>query len=180
MGEKTGQQGGAKTLTLIRHAKSSWKDAACDDFDRPLNKRGEGDAPAMGRLLLELGLQPDHWLASPARRARRTAEEMAKAFALPPEAIHWEKEIYEAGSATLLALVRGLPPQCQDVFLIGHNPGFTILANQLGDRPLENLPTCGVYRLLFPVSSWQEIGPGGGRCVFLVTPRGGVERRTAS
>ena len=36
-----------KTLTLVRHAKSSWKDSSLADRDRPLNKRGEHDAPLM-------------------------------------------------------------------------------------------------------------------------------------
>jgi phosphohistidine phosphatase len=40
-----------KTLLLLRHAKSSWKDTDLDDHDRPLNKRGKRDAPRMGQLL---------------------------------------------------------------------------------------------------------------------------------
>ena len=40
-----------KTLYIIRHAKSSWKDMTLDDFDRPLNKRGELNAPFMGSKL---------------------------------------------------------------------------------------------------------------------------------
>jgi phosphohistidine phosphatase len=31
-----------KTLLVLRHAKSSWNDAALDDHERPLNKRGRG------------------------------------------------------------------------------------------------------------------------------------------
>ena len=30
-----------KTLTLIRHAKSSWDDPAVSDKERPLNRRGD-------------------------------------------------------------------------------------------------------------------------------------------
>ncbi len=33
-----------KTLLALRHAKSSWDDAALDDHERPLNKRGQRDA----------------------------------------------------------------------------------------------------------------------------------------
>ena len=48
-----------KTLILVRHAKSSWKDAYLLDIDRPLNKRGQRDAPMMGKRLAEreLGLE---------------------------------------------------------------------------------------------------------------------------
>lgn len=40
-----------KTLTLLRHAKSSWRNTGLADRDRPLNKRGEKDAPDMGRRI---------------------------------------------------------------------------------------------------------------------------------
>ena len=35
-----------KTLTLLRHAKSSWDDPAMRDFDRPLYRRGRAAARA--------------------------------------------------------------------------------------------------------------------------------------
>ena len=47
------------TLTLLRHAKSSWVDASLGDFDRPLAARGEEAAPRMGAFLIKRGLIPD-------------------------------------------------------------------------------------------------------------------------
>ena len=41
----------AKQLHLLRHAKSSWTNAALGDRERELNKRGRRDAPRMGRAL---------------------------------------------------------------------------------------------------------------------------------
>src|SRR3990172_12140295 len=67
-----------KTLMLLRHAKSSWKDAEVPDHDRPLNKRGKKTAPQMGRLLSTEGLVPDLILSSTAVRARETAKAVAK------------------------------------------------------------------------------------------------------
>src|ERR1700751_1034506 len=40
-----------KTLYLLRHAKSSWKDPGLDDLDRPLNKRGRETAKTMAAYL---------------------------------------------------------------------------------------------------------------------------------
>src|SRR5436189_490239 len=67
-----------KTLFLIRHAKSSWDDTALPDKDRPLNDRGKRDALKMGKRLAKRDVKPDLILSSPARRALRTAEVVAK------------------------------------------------------------------------------------------------------
>ena len=67
-----------KTLFLIRHAKSSWDDTALPDKDRPLNDRGRRDAPKMGERLAKRDVKPDLILSSPAVRALRTAEIIAK------------------------------------------------------------------------------------------------------
>ena len=63
-----------KTLLVLRHAKSSWKEDSLPDRERPLNKRGQEDAPKMGALLRKQDLLPDLVLSSPALRARSTAE----------------------------------------------------------------------------------------------------------
>jgi phosphohistidine phosphatase len=63
-----------KTLLLMRHAKSSWKHPDLPDQDRPLNKRGEKDAPRMGKYLKEKELVPQVILASPAKRIKQTVD----------------------------------------------------------------------------------------------------------
>ena len=55
-------------LSLLRHAKSSWKDPTIADHDRPLNTRGTAEAPVMGKAMAERGLDPDLVLCSTARR----------------------------------------------------------------------------------------------------------------
>lgn len=60
-----------KTLLLSRHAKSSWKNPDLPDHDRPLNKRGQNDAPRMGKLLKDEDLIPDLIMSSTAARAKR-------------------------------------------------------------------------------------------------------------
>jgi len=49
-----------RTILFMRHAKSSWADSKQKDLDRPLNKRGKRDAPAMGRYLKGLGIVPEY------------------------------------------------------------------------------------------------------------------------
>ena len=55
-----------KTLTLIRHAKSSWKNTELEDFDRPLNKRGKKDLPGLAMRVSQQLPKPDCLLYSPA------------------------------------------------------------------------------------------------------------------
>ena len=55
-----------KTLLLLRHAKSSWKQPSAGDHERKLKKRGRKDAGKAGQLLTAEGLLPDLILSSTA------------------------------------------------------------------------------------------------------------------
>ena len=63
-----------KTILILRHAKSSWKQQELSDHDRPLNKRGLREAPQMGKVMRQEGLLPDIMLSSTARRERYSAD----------------------------------------------------------------------------------------------------------
>ena len=83
------------------HAKSSRKDPDLTDHDRPLNKRGKGDAQCMGRLLNREHLIPDIIISSTATRARATAEGVAEASGYKGEII-MNKSLYAAGPEVIL------------------------------------------------------------------------------
>ena len=159
------------TLTLIRHAKSSWDDPSLDDFDRPLNARGRRDAPFMGRLLHEQGVRFDLLVSSPARRALDTAREIARQVGYPPEAIRQEPAIYEASPGGLLAVVHALPAQARSVGLVGHNPGLSLLAQRLSREPVPELKTCAYVRLAFEVPDWSAVGERNGRLLAFEYPK---------
>ena len=72
-----------KSLTIVRHAKSSWKNRGLSDRERPLNKRGERDAPIMGRRVATAGIRPSQIISSPAVRAWTTARVFAKELGYP-------------------------------------------------------------------------------------------------
>ena len=67
-----------RSLTIVRHAKSSWKDRGLSDRERPLNKRGERDAPIMAKRVAETGIRPSQIISSPAVRAWTTAKIFAR------------------------------------------------------------------------------------------------------
>jgi phosphohistidine phosphatase len=145
-----------KRLTLVRHAKSSWKDPSLDDFDRPLNPRGERDAPVMARRLKARGARPSLILTSPAVRANRTARLIAEAIGYPVEFLQREAELYLADPATILDVIARDADGCNDIFVVGHNPGVTDLANRLTESRIDNVPTCGIVSMEADVPSWTD------------------------
>ena len=151
-----------RRLTLIRHAKSSWDDPALPDFERPLNARGERDAPEMARRLAAQLERPLKLISSPAVRARATAEAFAAALGLKPGVIAFEPRLYETRADLLLRLVRALDDADAHVVLVGHNPALSELARTLADCPFDELPTCAVATLRFDVPRWREVKPGRG------------------
>lgn len=160
-----------KRLLICRHAKSSWHDTALSDMARPLNKRGERDAPEMGRRLKHRGLRPDLIMASPAVRARTTAEILATKLDYPGQDIRILPELYAASVATLLALLKNIDPKIATVLMVGHNPECTSLVNILGGLQIENVPTCGIVALEFAQISWAELAPGKGDLLFWDYPK---------
>ncbi len=165
-----------KTLTLLRHAKSSWDDAATRDFDRPLNPRGRRAAQAIGREMSALGLEFDLVLASPAMRVIETLEEVEKGYGRALGA-RFDRRIYLAPPETLLELMQGTDGDAASLLLVGHNPGLERLALLLsGNHPLRaeiatKYPTAALAQLTFPVEHWGEVGQGGGTLARFIRPR---------
>ena len=144
-----------KTLTLVRHAKSSWKDASLRDRERPLNKRGERDAPKMGQRIEAAGIRPSLIVSSPAERAWVTAKIVADAIGYPVEFLQREEELYLASLDDLLDVVAAQDPGFNNLMVVGHNPGLTEFANYLSPGVTNNVPTAGVVSVGFEADDWQ-------------------------
>lgn len=162
-----------KTLTLVRHAKSSWHHPELKDFDRPLKKRGERDAPKMGAYLASQKVSPNVIVSSPAKRTWLTAEAIASELKYDLAAIQADESIYEAGVYDLLRLIGDVDASVEHLMLVGHNPGVTHLCNYLSDSPsqIENIPTCGIATLQFKTDSWFRLRESSGKITMLVFPK---------
>jgi phosphohistidine phosphatase len=147
-----------KQLTLVRHAKSDWSLPGQQDWDRPLNKRGQRDAPEMARRLRARKLKPDLVLASPAVRALTTAAIMARELKVPAAQVRQDERLYLASPADMLAVIRELGGTARHLMVFGHNPGITDFANRLsaGDQ-IDNLPTSGVFTATFDIDDWSAL-----------------------
>ena len=167
-----------KSLTLLRHAKSSWADPGTDDFDRPLNARGLEAARAIGAEMRKLGLAFDAIITSPAARAVETLAEASHGYGAP---LTGEEDgcVYLAPKALLLEIIRATDDKVGSLLLVGHNPGFELLAASLteGDDSPERAAMAGKYptgalaEIAFDIAHWQDVAPGTGRLVRFIRPR---------
>ncbi len=142
------------TLTLLRHAKSSWDHPGLSDHDRPLNDRGERDAPEMGRRLKARGIRPSLLIASTAKRTTQTAKLVAAAIGFPSEFIQRERDLYHASADQIMRVVCSQDPTFQHILVIGHNPGISDLANRLSDRLTGDMPTGAMITIEADVDDW--------------------------
>lgn len=159
-----------KTLLLLRHAKSSWKQPEMHDHDRPLNKRGKKEAPKVGSYLKENDLVPDLILSSTARRAKDTAQAVADESGFPGQ-IDLYQDLYLSDTACYLDILRCLSDDAHRVLVVGHNPDLEELLTLLTDVT-QHLTTATLAQVDLPISSWQELNEAtDGRLQNLWTPR---------
>lgn len=146
-----------KKLVLVRHAKSSWADPMQSDFERPLNERGEHDAPLMGRRLKELNILPELIISSTAKRAKQTAKRIAGAIDYDKELIRFEGKLYHCGSSTFEEVIDELDDRLSTVYIVAHNPGITEFVNELSELfRIDNIPTCGVVVAEINAERWSD------------------------
>jgi phosphohistidine phosphatase len=144
-----------KTLLLLRHAKSSWKDGNIADRDRPLTARGKRDAPRMGQLIREKELVPNLIVSSTAKRARKTAELVAEHCGCDRK-IELVDDVYEADVKTLIRVLAQVAPEATRVMLVGHNPGLDELLFALTGVD-EHLSTAALALLTVAVAKWRDL-----------------------
>lgn len=162
-----------KTLIIVRHAKSSW-DTPLPDFERPLNKRGERDAPIMARRLKEKRVYPDIMITSPAVRAKTTCEVFADKLGFPLNKVIELPELYHASEEKWFDIARRLKDindKEEVTMMFGHNPGLTGFVNQLSNENIDNVPTTGVVAIAVNVDRWSEITPGCGALLWFDYPK---------
>lgn len=167
-----------KTLTLLRHAKSTWNDPVARDFDRPLNKRGRRAARTVGQAMRAEALAFDGVIASPAARVIETLADVACGYG-GPIAPAYDKRIYLASTATLLDVVHEADEAVGRLLIVGHNPGLEQLALLLtegGDGALRaqlavKFPTGTLAEIQLRVERWAEVEQGVGTLARFIRPR---------
>jgi len=151
-----------KRLTLIRHANAE-QDVDVRDFERPLSRKGQGEALDMARRFQERGLIPDLILASAALRTRETADTFAKVLGVLPRLLQADDALYLADGEQILGAIRAVGPRVTHLMVIGHNPGISAAAISLAPEAVtQDLPTCGTLTMTVSCATWNLIDR---RCV---------------
>lgn len=159
-----------KSLLILRHAKSSWKNSRLSDHDRPLSSRGKRDAPRIGELLRREELVPDCIISSSAERALATAEQVALSSGFE-EVIDVTRDFYLADPEAYVARLRQLDDGVQRAMVVGHNPGVEELVYELTGEE-ETMPTGGLAQVRLPIEAWAELEMDGrGELVAFWRPR---------
>jgi len=158
-------------LGFVRHAKSSWTSPQLTDHDRPLNKRGERDAPNMAVKVKELFGAPDILISSTANRALTTALFFKKEMRLSDSQLEKKSELYHASLEDSMEIVSEIPEGVQYALIFGHNPTTTYLANSFPGEIIDNVPTCGVIILESTATTWLDLSPSNTTRLDFIYPK---------
>jgi phosphohistidine phosphatase len=158
-----------KTLFLLRHAKSSWKDETLADFERPLNRRGKRAAETMGDYFRSEGIVPELIVCSPALRARETLELVSKRAKWSTE-IRYDQRIYEASGMRLAEVVSQIDTDRKTALLVGHNPGMEELVLLLTAESVQ-IPTGTCAKIAVKAGKWANAVDKRATLEWLVKPR---------
>lgn len=159
-----------KTLLVLRHAKSSWRDSGLADFERPLNGRGKQASDLIGRFLRKKKIRPDLVLCSTATRARETVRLVLEAARLVVE-VRYDQRLYLASADRLAEIISQIEEDRARVMLVGHNPGMEELLPRL-TGVTESMPTAALAKIEFDVDQWTALSEQTtGRLDWLVKPK---------
>lgn len=155
-------------LVVMRHAKSDWDAGASSDHERPLNARGQREAPVVGRELAKLGYAPEVVLSSDSKRTTQTLE-----LAKP----HWSRAVvtfsralYHAGIDEVREAVASIPSDVKTVLVLGHNPGWESMVSELSGTHVELKTSYAAVLESDAASFLDAIAPGSKmRLVTIVT-----------
>lgn len=148
-----------KTVTFVRHGKSSW-DYQVGDRDRPLKERGINDAKLVSEEFKKFNLSIDYVFSSPANRALHTSMIFTRLLNYDLRTFKVCEALYDFSGEGVLQLLKGFDDELVSVMVFGHNYAFTTLVNTLGDTYIENVPTSGLVQIRFDIANWKDIKKG--------------------
>lgn len=160
-----------KTLILVRHAKSSWDSIGLDDAERPLNERGNKDAPQMAARLKNKKIDVDIFISSPAKRAHKTAKYFVEEYGLHKKDILVVNKLYGASVGSFLEVITSIEEKYKTAAIFSHNPGITEFANTLTSVHIDNIPTSGIFAVQANADKWADFTKAQKNFLFFDYPK---------
>ncbi|APF40693.1 SixA phosphatase family protein [Neomicrococcus aestuarii] len=167
-----------RRLVILRHAKSDYP-LGVGDHDRPLAGRGNREAPAAGRWLVENGFVPDYLLVSSALRTRSTCAWVTSELGDQAPTPYIDDRLYEAGATEMLSIINETPDTVRTLMVIGHMPTVQDLSMRLASVESDEesvmematrYPTLGLTA--FEINKpWAELDGRDAKLVSFVVPR---------
>ena len=158
-----------KNLFLLRHAKSSWDNAALVDFDRPLSKRGISNAILLSKYIQRNSISFDLVLSSPSERTQSTLDLVLNSLD-PIPTTSLKESIYHASASSLSQLIKEQDDEINNLLIIGHNPGLHILTETLTNESIVKFPTCAFVKIT-NFNQWKYLDAGILNLELLITPK---------
>lgn len=151
-------------ILLMRHAKSDHPFGMADR-DRPLTKRGERSALAVGRAIASFNAVPDLILTSPARRAADTAMLARDGGGWSAPIVTVDK-FYGTGVASVL---EGLAPHTAAgrILAVGHEPTWSATVGAIIGGGAIHMVTAAIACIESPLPP----APGSGWLRWMLHPR---------
>jgi len=160
-----------KTLHLLRHAKSSWKDTQLNDIDRPLSQRGEKACRIVGKYLNNISIENALVLLSPAKRAQQTWTLIEPHLTQLPMQCHTRDALYTFDAQQLKRVISSIEITVAEVIIVGHNPAISDLICLLTQRSMVHVPTCSFVTLTSDIRDWRQAKGATFELANMATPK---------
>ncbi|HEU5486341.1 MAG TPA: histidine phosphatase family protein [Microlunatus sp.] len=151
-----------RTLLLLRHAEAEATRPGFRDRDRRLTERGNEQAANVGETIRTAAWSVDHVLCSPAVRVQETLSGLGLAEDVEVEVV---ESLFDAGSDSIIELIRALPDDVRCALVVGHAPGVPGVLAELTDPATADPAAWSVVESRFPtatlaaltVDDWSEL-----------------------
>ncbi len=145
-----------KTITFLRHSKSSW-DYNVSDIDRPLNEFGIEKIKKIANLSKDQFISTEIFFTSPANRAIHTCLILFNCISKNTSNIKICEDLYTFSYSEVFDFIKKIDNNYSNVALVGHNPAYTEISNYFSENKILNLPTARWFSLKFDSNKWCDI-----------------------
>lgn len=166
-----------KRLIVLRHGKAAYPPVP--DHERPLAARGNIEAPAAGRWLVEHGFYPDSIITSDAVRTRQTTTWVINELGDKAPTPYLDSRLYLTPAAQVLSVINETEEQVRTLMMVGHLPWVQELGMRLASVDsdeeavidmAERYPTLGLMVFDIP-GDWASLDGRDANMTHFVVPR---------